>query len=109
LADGAIGRVAAVDERVDHRIFEMGAAPPGDEAPRLAGPALAREEWRDELGEPALHVDDGAVLIEGERLDVAQVCHGDCSPAVGWAKRRRRVPTAIAQLQTMVGTAASRP
>jgi hypothetical protein len=63
--------VPAIAQRVDHRALEVGAAPPGDEAVRLAVPALAFEKGRDRLGEPLLHIDDGAVLIEGQRLDFA--------------------------------------
>src|SRR5271167_2018402 len=47
------------------------AAPPGDEAVRLARPALLFEKRRDGCGEPLLHVDDGAVLVECQRLDLA--------------------------------------
>src|SRR5262245_66287856 len=69
----------AIAQRVDHRILEVRAAPPGDEAIRLAVPTLALEERRDRLGQPLLHVDDGAVLIEGHRLDLAsehlRSCH----------------------------------
>src|SRR5262249_54282025 len=57
---------------------EMRAAPPGDEAMRLAVPTLALEERRDRLGQPLLHVDDGAILIEGQRLDLASEHFGRC-------------------------------
>src|SRR5262249_17554399 len=80
LSDLAIGRMPAIAQRVDHRVLEVRAAPPGDEAIRLAVPTLALEERRDRLGQPLLHIDDGAVLIEGQRLDLASEdlgrCHG---------------------------------
>src|SRR5262249_12743002 len=82
LSDLPIGRMPAIAQRVDHRILEVRAAPPGDEAIRLAIPALALEKGGDRFGEPLLHVDDGAVLIERERLDVASEkfsrFHGVC-------------------------------
>src|SRR5262249_56664432 len=46
LSDLPIGRVPAIAQRVDHRVLEMRAAPPGDEAMRLAVPTLALEERR---------------------------------------------------------------
>src|SRR5712672_259961 len=49
----------------------MRAAPPGDEAIGLALPTFAFEKRRDRLGESLLHVDDRAVLIERQCLDVA--------------------------------------
>jgi len=57
----------AIAQRVDHRVLEMRAAPPGDEAMRLAVPAIALEERRDRLGQSLLHIDDGAVLVERQR------------------------------------------
>ncbi len=71
MADLAVGRVAAIQQRVDHRVLEVRAPPPGDEAAGLAVPALLLQERRDGLGQPFLHVDDGAVLIESQRLDLA--------------------------------------
>src|SRR2546427_4892975 len=44
LSDLPIGRVPAIAQRVDHRVLEVGAAPPGDEAVRPAAPALALEK-----------------------------------------------------------------
>src|SRR5262249_50197369 len=73
-------RMPAIAERVDHRVLKMSAAPPGDEAMRLAVPTLALEERRHSLGQPLLHIDNGAVLIERQRLDLASEnlvrCHG---------------------------------
>src|SRR5262249_61797564 len=71
LSDLPIGRVLAIAQRIDHRVLEMRAAPPGDEAVRLAVPTLTLEERRDGLGQPLLHIDDGAVLVERQRLDLA--------------------------------------
>src|SRR6266511_3123275 len=44
LSDLPIGRMPAIAQRVDHRVLEVRAAPPGDEAIRLAVPTLALEE-----------------------------------------------------------------
>jgi hypothetical protein len=78
--------VPAIAQRVDHRVLEVGAAPPGDEAVRLAVPLLAFEKGRDRLGEPFLHIDDGAVLIEDQRLDVASEHLGCLHDVVKQAK-----------------------
>ena len=64
VANLAIGRVAPRAERVDHRILEMGAPPPGDELPRIDIDVALREERGRDLGQSGLHIDDGAVLIE---------------------------------------------
>src|SRR5262249_10561936 len=69
MADLAIGRVLAMQERIDHRILEMGAAPPGDERVGIAAPALRVQEWRRDRHQSALHVDDRAILIEHADLD----------------------------------------
>src|SRR5262245_36779545 len=45
---------------------------------RLAVPTLALEERRDGLGQPRLHIDDGAVLVERQRLDLASEHLGSC-------------------------------
>ena len=58
-------------ERVDHRILEVGTSPPGDEPVGLAVPALLLEERRDHLGQSRLHIHDGPVLVEDQRLDLA--------------------------------------
>jgi hypothetical protein len=71
LSNLPIGRMPAIAQRVDHRVLEVRAAPPGDETMRLAVPTLALEERRDGVGEPLLHIDDGAVLVERQRLDLA--------------------------------------
>ena len=71
VSDLAVGRVAAVAQRVDHRVFEVRPPPPGDEAVRVAAPALAGQERRHHLGQTALHVDDGAVLVEHQGRDLA--------------------------------------
>src|SRR5256714_3455801 len=46
LSDLPIGRMPAITQRIDHRVLEMRAPPPGDEAIRLALPTLALEERR---------------------------------------------------------------
>jgi hypothetical protein len=71
----AVRRVSSIAQRVDHRVLEVRAAPPGDEAAGLALPAFALEERPRRLGEPLLHVDDGPVLVEGERPDFALMEH----------------------------------
>ena len=68
-ADLPVGRVAPIDERVDHRVLEVRAPPPGDEGARPAAPPLGLEVRRDGLGEAGLHVDDRAVEIEGQDPD----------------------------------------
>src|SRR3546814_15994720 len=71
VADLAVRRVAAVAQRVDHRVLEMRAPPPGDEAVRLVVPTLVLQERCGRLGVAALHVADGAVLVAHQRLDLA--------------------------------------
>src|SRR5215475_5264179 len=71
MSDLPVRRMPAIAKRIDHRILEVRAAPPSDEAIWLANPALLLQEGRDGRGEPALHVDDGPVLVECERLDFA--------------------------------------
>src|SRR6516165_6414464 len=71
MPDLAVRRMPAVAQRIDHRALEMGAPPPGDEAAGLAMPALPLQKRRDRLDQPPLHIDDGAVLIERQRLDLA--------------------------------------
>jgi hypothetical protein len=63
--------VSAIAQRIDHRVLEVGASPPGDEAVRLSAPAFPLQEGRDGFGEALLHVDDGAVLVESQRFDFA--------------------------------------
>ena len=70
MADLAIGRVLAMQERIDHRILEMGAPPPGHEGIGIAAPALRLQERRCDRDQPALHVDDRAVLVEHAGFDV---------------------------------------
>jgi hypothetical protein len=74
LADGevanlAIGRVVALQQSVDHRVFEVGAAPPGNEGVGIAWPVLGLEERGGEFAQASLHVDDGAVLVEHAEFD----------------------------------------
>ena len=71
MPDLPVGRMAAIAKRVDHRVLEMRSSPPGDEAARLAVPAFLLQEGRHRFGEALLHVDDGSVLVERERLDLA--------------------------------------
>ena len=71
VADLAVGRVSAVEQRIDHRVLEVRAPPPRHEAAGRACPTLLGKERRDRLRQSLLHVDDGAVLVEGQRLDLA--------------------------------------
>ena len=71
MADLPVRRMSAIAQRIDHRVLEVRAAPPGDEAVRLAMPPFAFQEGRHGLGEPLLHVDDGPVQVERQRLDLA--------------------------------------
>ena len=71
VADLTVRRVAMVAQRVDHRVLEVRAAPPGDEAVRPAVPALLLQERRHRLGQPLLHVDHRAVLVEHQHLHFA--------------------------------------
>lgn len=71
VSDLAIGRVLAMQQRIDHRILEMGPTPPCDEGIRIALPALLCKERCGDFNQAALHVDDGAVLIEHADLHVA--------------------------------------
>ena len=78
--DLAIGRVPAMQQRIDHRVLEMRAPPPGDEGIGIAAPALRLQEGRGDGDEPALHVHDRAVLVEHADLDAGfdgLGAHGD--------------------------------
>jgi hypothetical protein len=68
VADLAVGDVVALQQGVDHGVFEMGAAPPGDEGVGIASPILGLEERGGEFAQTGLHVDDGAVLVEYAEL-----------------------------------------
>jgi hypothetical protein len=50
VADLAVRRVLPVQERVDHRILEVRAAPPGHERTGLSGPAFCVQERPGDLG-----------------------------------------------------------
>src|SRR6185437_14223657 len=68
----------------------MGAPPPGDERARIAAPAFCLEERRRNRGEPTLHVDHGAVLVEHADFDVVLdgfKTHGDFLPGPGLVGR----------------------
>jgi hypothetical protein len=71
MADLPIRRVLPVQQRVDHRVLEVRAPPPGDEIICIALPALALEEAGHGFAESTLHVDDCAVLVEHADLDGA--------------------------------------
>jgi hypothetical protein len=71
MADLSVGRVAAVAQCIDHRVLEVRASPPSDEAIGIAAPTLFLQKWRDRLPQAFLHVDNGAVLIEDQHLDLA--------------------------------------
>src|SRR6516162_8839969 len=66
MSDLPIRRMPAIAQRVDHRVFEVCASPPGNEIIRLSVPALPFQERCDGLSKPLLHIDDGTVLVEGE-------------------------------------------
>ena len=69
VADLPVGRVAAIAQGVDHRVFIVGAPPPGDETVGAALPAFGAQEWLRQFGKAFLHVDDGAVLVEHQSAD----------------------------------------
>ena len=79
LADFPVGGMSPLQQRIDHRVLEVGAPPPGDDGAGIAAPPLGFQERGDVGGEPALHVDDRAVLVEHDDLDAAlerfDVCH----------------------------------
>ena len=66
LSDLPVRRMPAIAQRVDHRVLEVCAAPPGNEIIGFSIPAFPFQERRDGLSKPLLHIDDGAVLVEGE-------------------------------------------
>jgi len=83
MPDLAIGRVLAMQQRVDHRVLEMGAPPPGDERIGIAAPALGLQERRGNRHKSPLHVDHRAVLVEHADLDGVPdvlLAHGDDPP-----------------------------
>jgi hypothetical protein len=47
----------------------MRAAPPGNKIARLSIPALLFQERRHGFRKACLHIDDGAVLVEGKGFD----------------------------------------
>ena len=94
MADLPVRRVAAIAQRVDHRVLEVRAAPPGDEAVGVALPALPLQKRRDGLGQALLHVDDGAVLVERQRLDLASE---DLEVFHGWKPAEVDKPTSAAE------------
>ncbi len=71
MADLPVWRMAAIEKRINHRVFEVRAPPPRDKARRIAGPSLSLEKRRRGFGQAALHIDDRAVLIERQCLDFA--------------------------------------
>ncbi len=81
VADLPVGSVAPVAQGIDHRIFEMSAPPPCNKLMWFAFPSLLFEKWRNRLGQAGLHVDYGAVEIEGQNLDFAfeniDRCHAE--------------------------------
>src|SRR6202011_4328496 len=80
LADLTIRGVLAPKQRVDHGIFEMGPAPPGDESIWITLPPFAREKGTDNLHQTGLHVHHRAVLVEhADRdglFDIVKFTHG---------------------------------
>src|SRR5262249_62412229 len=71
MSDLPVRRMPAIAQRVDVRVLEVCASPPGNEIIRLSVPALPFQERRDGLSKPLLHIDDGAVLVEGEDFYLA--------------------------------------
>ena len=69
MPDLPIRHVLPIQQRIDHRVFKMGAPPPCDEGVRIAGPALGLKEWGGEIAQATLHVHDRAVLVEHAQLD----------------------------------------
>ena len=61
--------MSPVAKGIDHRVFEVGPAPPGDEAVRLTVPAFILQERCCDFGEPFLHIDDSAVLVKYKGAD----------------------------------------
>src|SRR6266436_10372964 len=64
-----IGRVLAAEQRVDHRVLEMRASPPGDKGVGISLPAFRLQKGFCYLGKPRLHVYDRSILIEHTNLD----------------------------------------
>ena len=71
MTDLPIRRVLPVQQRVDHRVLEVHAPPPGDEIICAALPALALEEAGRGFAKSTLHVDDRTILVEHTDLDAA--------------------------------------
>src|SRR5215471_5416420 len=71
MSDLPVRRMPAIAQRVDHRVLEVRATPPGNEIIRLSVPTLPLQERRDGFSKPLLHIDDGAVLVEGEDFYLA--------------------------------------
>ena len=71
LANFSVWSMVALAQRINHRIFKMSTPPPGNEPTRVAIPALSQQKRCNGLGQSTLHVDDGAVLVEHQRLDLA--------------------------------------
>src|ERR1700730_11253866 len=71
MPDLAVGRVPAIAERINHRVLEVGAAPPSHETVGLAVPPFLLQKGRDRRNQSGLHIDNGAVLVECDRLDFA--------------------------------------
>src|SRR6516225_5868263 len=69
VADLSIRGMIPVQERVDHRVLEVGPTPPRYKRIRIAWPPLRRQERGCGLGQLGLHVDDGPILVEHAHLD----------------------------------------
>src|SRR5262244_2854251 len=67
-ANLTVGQMRAVQQRIDHRVLEVRAPPPGHQARWLTLPALGLEIRPYGCGEPRLHVNDGAVEVEHAQL-----------------------------------------
>src|SRR6516225_10207290 len=69
MADLAIRDMFPMQQRVDHRVLEMGPTPPRHERIGIALPPLPREERGCGFGQSSLHVDHGSILVEHANLD----------------------------------------
>src|SRR5205807_979632 len=99
LSDLPIGRVPAIAQRVDHRVLEVGAAPPGDEAVRPAARQWHRtprsRSPRARPRRPARRRPTDARsagrLARKRAPGPAGIAGWDSSPNRGWSPRSGRI------------------